>query len=142
MMILGKLFKRKIIEKPEYLYVDTSAIHGRGVFTQRAIDPGETIERSPLVLISEADSQLLKESILYDYYFMVANSKTPVAFAFGFGSVYNHAAPSNARYSIDLSAALIIIKADRFIRAGEEITINYNGHPEDHSTVTFTKRES
>jgi SET domain-containing protein len=141
-MLLGKFFKRKIIEKPAYLYVDTSAIHGRGVFTQKTFNPGEIIERSPLVLINEADSQLLKESALYDFYFMVENRKTPVAFGFGFSSLYNHAAPSNARYSIDLSLALIIIKAHRFIRAGEEITINYNGYAEDSSPVTFTKRDS
>ncbi len=141
-MLLGKFFKRRIIEKPPCLYVDNSAIHGRGVFTQKAFETGEIIERSPLVLINEADSQLLKESMLYDYYFTVENRKTPVAFSLGFGSLYNHAAPSNARYSIDLSSALIIIMCHRFIRAGEEITINYNGHPEDYSPVTFTKRDS
>ncbi len=139
-MLTGRLFRTNIIEKPPGLYVDSSAIHGRGVFTQKAFDPGGIIERAPLVLISEADSQLLKDSVLYDYYFTVQNKKTPLAFCLGFGSVYNHAFPSNASYSIDLSSALITIKAHRFISAGEEITINYNGHPEDASPVTFTIR--
>ncbi len=140
-MQLSKFFKRKIIEKPAYLYVDTSAIQGRGVFTKKAIKRGSVIERSPLVLINEADSQLLRESILYDFYFMVKSKETPVAFGLGFSSVYNHAAPSNARYSIDLSVAQIIIKAHRYIRMGEEITINYHGYPEDSSPVTFTNRD-
>lgn len=141
-MQLVKFFKRRIIEKPAYLYVDTSSIQGRGVFTKKAIKRGEVIERSPLVLINEADGQFLKESVLYDFYFMVKSKETPVAFGLGFSSIYNHAAPSNARYSIDLSAALIIIKAHRYIGAGEEITINYHGHPEDNSPVTFTKRDN
>ena len=139
-MLLGRLFKRNIIQKPSCLYVDRSSIHGRGVFTQKAFDRGEIIERSPLVLINETDSELLKESVLYDYYFTVQDPKTPIAFSLGFGSVYNHASPSNASYSIDIPSALIIIKAHRFIDAGEEITINYNGRPDDDSPVTFTIR--
>jgi SET domain-containing protein len=121
--------------------VDSSSIHGRGVFSQKDFARGEIIEQSPLVLINEADSQLLAASVLYDYYFTIANTKTPIAFCLGFGSVYNHASPSNAVYSIDLSSAIIIIRAYRFISAGEEITINYNGHPEDASPATFTIRD-
>ena len=140
-MLLEKIFRRNIIRKPSCLYIDSSSIHGRGVFTQKAFDRGEIIERSPLVLINEADSQLLEGSVLYDYYFTVQNKQTPIVFALGFGSVYNHASSANASYSINLSSAIIIIKAHRYISAGEEITINYNGHPEDGSPVTFTIRD-
>jgi uncharacterized protein len=141
-MLFGNFFRRNTIQKPSCLYVGSSCIHGRGVFSQKAFARGEIIERSPLVLINEADSQLLAASILYDYYFTIADKKTPIAFCLGFGSIYNHASPSNASYSIDLSSALIIIRAHRFISAGEEITINYNGHPEDGSPVTFTIRNN
>lgn len=122
-----------------FLYVDNSAIHGRGVFTQKTLKPGEIIEQCPLVLMNETDSRLLEETDLYHYYFVVENSNTPAAIGLGFSSLYNHAAPSNAAYHIDLAQQLIIIKACRFIQAGEEITINYHGHPEDRSTVTFSQ---
>lgn len=139
MIRISKFFRRNIIEKPAYLFVGTSGIHGLGVFTQKTCKPGEIIERCPLVLMNEADSLLLEESALYNYYFIIESSKTPAAIGLGFSSLYNHAAPSNASYHIDLSRQLIIIKAHCFIYAGEEITINYHGHPGDMLPVTFSK---
>jgi SET domain-containing protein len=139
MIRISKFFRSNIIEKSTFLYVDNSAIHGLGVFTQKIINRGEIIEKCPLILMNEADSRLLEETALYHYYFIVENSKTPSAIGLGYSSLYNHAAPSNASYHIDISRQLIIIKAHRFIQAGEEITINYHGHPADMSTVTFSQ---
>lgn len=140
--LFSRFFSSNIIEKPVYLYVDNSSIHGLGVFTQKTFKHGEIIERSPLVLIHEADIRLLEESALYNYYFIVQNSKTPAALGLGFSSLYNHSTPSNASYNIDLKRELIIIRAHRFIFAREEITINYNGHPEDLSPVIFSKNHN
>lgn len=134
-----KFFSRNIIEKSMFLYVDNSAIHGLGVFTQKICTPGEIIEQCPLILMNETDTRLLEDTALYNYYFIVESRKTPAAIGLGFSSLYNHAAPSNAAYHIDLSRQLIIIKAHCYIHAGEEITINYHGHPEDRSTVTFSE---
>ncbi|MBL0056322.1 MAG: SET domain-containing protein-lysine N-methyltransferase [Chitinophagaceae bacterium] len=138
MLLFKHLFRRDRIEKAAGLYAGESLIHGRGVFTTRSFKPGEVIERAPLVLLNTNDSEFLADSSLYHYYFMVENPKTPVAFGFGFSSLYNHAFPSNARYRIDLDRELIIITAHRPIRAGEEVTINYHGDPEDGSPVSFT----
>jgi SET domain-containing protein len=137
-MLLMKIFKRKMIEQPAAIFVKQSAIHGRGVFTDKDIRPGELIENAPFILINDSESELLKQTNLHNYYFLVKNPAFPLAVGFGFSSLYNHACPSNAIYTIDLQSKIIVIKAFKFIHQLEEITINYNGHPEDYAAVSFT----
>jgi SET domain-containing protein len=63
--------------------------------------------------------------------------------ALGFGSLYNHIAPSNADYEMDFDEQTIKIFAVCDIPAGTEIMINYNGDPEDATPPWFmeTKEE-
>jgi uncharacterized protein len=131
------LFKKPIIAQPAHLYVADSLIHGRGVFSHKPLLPGELVEKAPLVLINNRENELLKQTILYHYYFLVQDKENPVAIGLGYSSLYNHACPSNASYHIDLHRKLIKIKAARLIVAGEEITINYNGEPGDVAPVFF-----
>jgi hypothetical protein len=123
-MGIADLFKKRVIDQPSGLYIADSIIHGRGVFCHDDLAVGELVE-------------LLKATILYHYYFVVGNNEYPVAIGLGYSSLYNHASPSNASYHIDLGRKLIEIKTTRAITAGEEITINYNGNPEDISPVSF-----
>jgi hypothetical protein len=131
------LFKKKTIQQPSHLYVGESAIHGRGVFSSTALDKGELIEQAPLILINNKENDLLKQTSLYHYYFVVGDTKTPVAIGLGYSSVYNHASPANADYTINLAAQMIEIRAAISIAADEEITINYNGTVNDPSPVHF-----
>ena len=48
------------------------------------------------------------------------------AIAFGYGSMYNHADPSNMRYAADKQQVALIFTAVRDIAQHEELTINYN----------------
>jgi uncharacterized protein len=136
-MGIADLFKRRTIEQPPGLYIADSIIHARGVFCHRNLVAGNLIEKAPLVLITNNEKELLQQTILYHYYFLVRNNEHPVAIGLGYSSLYNHACPSNASYYIDLDRKLIEIKAARAITAGEEITINYNGRSDDNSPVSF-----
>jgi uncharacterized protein len=131
------LFKKKAIQQPSHLYVGESTIHGRGVFSSKALDKGELIEQAPLILIDNTENDLLKQTSLYHYYFVVGHAKTPVAIGLGYSSVYNHASRANATYTIHLSSQMIEIRAAAAIAADEEITINYNGKADDTSPVHF-----
>ena len=51
--------------------------------------------------------------------------RSTLALALGYGSLYNHSYQPNARYD-DQPAGAMTFTALRDIRAGEEITINYN----------------
>jgi uncharacterized protein len=57
--------------------------------------------------------------------------------ALGYGSLYNHFCPSNADYFMDFEAETIDIVAVRYIEAGDEITINYNGDPRNAEPTWF-----
>ena len=137
-MFFERFLLGKSLQQPAGLFVKSSVIHGRGVFSNRNIESGKLIEKAPLILIHEEETELLKQTVLHDYYFLVNNPEYPLAVGFGYSSMYNHSCPSNATYTIDLSKEIVIIKAFRHIHSLEEITINYNGHPEDNSPVSFT----
>lgn len=119
------------------MYVAGSDVHGRGVFSHKDIKAGEHIETAPLIPISNNEDELLKNTSLYHYYFLVKNENIKVVIGLGCSSIYNHRAPSNATYSINLEKQTIDIKAVKAIKAGEEIFINYNGRHDDCSPVNF-----
>lgn len=111
---------------------------GRGVFARRAIPKGAIIERVPVIIIALKDIMGgLDASVLKRYVFI--RSKSTVAIALGFGSLYNHCYTPNARYD-DAPGPALVFTALRRIAPGEEITINYNGDPRDRSSVGFDVR--
>jgi SET domain-containing protein len=111
-----------------------SPIHGRGVYALEAIDPGETIEVCPVLLIPAAEIRHLRKTMLADYYFRWGSD---AAIALGFGSLYNHSYQPNATFELDFDADVIKFIAWLYIASGEEITVNYNGSPDDSGSVWF-----
>ncbi len=63
-------------------------------------------------------------------------TKKTSAIALGYGSIYNHSFTPNARY-YDGRNQTKIFMAIRDIKAGEEITVNYNGDPKKKDKVDF-----
>jgi SET domain-containing protein len=108
---------------------------GRGVFARRWIPEGEVIERVPVVVL---DAEELRNSEgwsgLASYCFLWDTGR--YALALGYGSLYNHSYQPNARYD-DAGRMTKVFTALRDIAPGEEITVNYNGDPEDLSSVGF-----
>ncbi|MDR3638614.1 MAG: SET domain-containing protein [Isosphaeraceae bacterium] len=108
---------------------------GRGVFARRAIAEGEVIERVPVVLLAADEIRDRDGWIgLASYCFLWDTGR--YALALGYGSLYNHSYQPNARYD-DTGRMTKIFTALRDIAPGEEITVNYNGDPEDLSPVGF-----
>lgn len=132
-----RLFKQDRIFQPDGIEIKESAIHGRGVFACRKFRSGAVIETAPLILLSATDKTFLQTTSLFSYYFLIDSAATPAALGLGYSSVYNHSGTANAVYSISLKDASLIIKACKTILPGEEITLNYNGSPDDPSPVYF-----
>ena len=108
---------------------------GRGVFARQAIREGEVIERVPVIVIPLEDIKNSEGWVgLAGYCFYWGEGK--VALALGYGSLYNHSYHPNARYD-DLGRMTKVFSAVRDIAAGEEITVNYNGDPDDHDPMGF-----
>lgn len=107
---------------------------GRGVFARRAIRKGAVIERVPVVIVPLKVVVDGKDNPALATYFY-AWTRTAVAIALGYGSLYNHSYSPNAVYTDrDLT---MVYRALRNISAGEEITVNYNGKPTDQTPVGF-----
>ena len=72
---------------------------------------------------------------LDDYWF--AWDDAHVACGLGYASLYNHACPANALFTLRPEQLVIEFTAVRAIAPGEEITINYQGAPDDPTPVWF-----
>lgn len=104
---------------------------GRGVFAKKFIPKGTLLEKVPMLVMDKED---VYGTMIEDYVFEW--SKKTVALALGFGSLYNHSYSANARYD-DLGKRSKSYFAVRDIKKGEEITINYNGSPDDKTPLNF-----
>ena len=113
---------------------------GRGVFAGKKYKRGEIIEQAPVIVIPGSELQYIKDTVLNDYYFIWGQDKDKLktgAIALGYGSLYNHSYSPNATFNKRHKDLVIEFKALQDIEEGEEITINYNGDPEDDAPLCF-----
>jgi uncharacterized protein len=112
---------------------------GRGVFSCLDINKGSIIEVTPVVTLPIAEVYAWNSNFgLYDYVFKWSDGT--MAIALGYGSLYNHSFTPNAKFRLGKDLT-IIFTAIRPIRAGEEITINYNGPAHSRDEMAFTVEE-
>lgn len=120
-----------------FIFIAPTDVMGRGVFTSSAIDADTIIEISPVIVMSAEDRKLLDKTLLHDYIFEWGGSKKQCCMALGYIPIYNHSYKSNCEYEMDYDNELIRIKTVRYIKAGEELFINYNGDWNDTKPVWF-----
>jgi len=119
------------------LFTGSTDTMGRGVFTSESIEEGIVIETSPVIVMTREERRLLDQTLLHDYIFEWGEKKDQCCMALGYVAVYNHSYKSNCEYEMDFENNSISIKAVRFIKAGEELFINYNGEWNDSKKVWF-----
>lgn len=105
----SKLFQNKLIVKK-------SNIHGYGVFAGKAIKKGELIEDCYTIVTK------VEDDILGDYFFYVRGKNAVLT---GYGWLYNHSDDPNAYYVYYPKKRLMVFKAERAIKKGEEIYVSY-----------------
>lgn len=108
--------------------------YGRGIFAIRDIKKDELIESSPIVVSPKNEWKYLEKTKLFYYCFYWGRD---TAIALGFGSLFNHSYTPNATFYNNEEQLTIDFYALTDIKAGEEITINYNGETEDQSKLWF-----
>lgn len=116
------------------LYVAEVSGKGRGVFAREAIKAGECFEQAPVLVINLAQWEYIEQTFLFNYCYAWGDE---MALALGMGSLYNHAYNPNARYEKNLATTMMEYIALRDIAPGEEITVNYNGDPDDQDPLWF-----
>lgn len=119
------------------LFIAPTRDMGRGVFTSQSLEADSIVEISPVIVMGREDRQLLDQTLLHDYIFEWGNDRMQCCMALGYVPVYNHSYSSNCEYEMDYTHEIITIKTVRFIKAGEELFINYNGNWDDDKPLWF-----
>lgn len=125
------------MQRLPFVFFQESPKGGRGVFTAEFIPIGTLIEICPVIILNPQDLKTIHETFLHDYYFLWDREGREGAIALGFGSLYNHSFAPNAEYQTNREGRSIDVYASQDIRAGEEITFNYNGTRFDNSPLWF-----
>jgi SET domain-containing protein len=108
---------------------------GRGVVAERAIEPGELIERSPVIIIPEVERGAVDLTNVGNYIFVWEHGTTGedvyarrgrAAVALGYTSLVNHSAEPNCAFVRHIEALALDLVALRRIEAGEELTFDYD----------------
>lgn len=119
------------------LFIAPARDMGRGVFTSQSLEADSIVEISPVIAMGSKDRELLDQTLLHDYIFEWGNDKQQCCMALGYVPIYNHSYASNCEYEMDYAHEIITIKTVRFIKAGEELFINYNGNWDDDKPLWF-----
>ena len=119
------------------IVVDASPGKGRGVFASRRIQAGDIIEEAPVIVLPGAEIEHLERTVLQDYYFLWGADEKDAAILLGLCSLCNHSYQPNAVFLPCPETRTIRFVALRDIEAGEEVTTNYNGNPDNLKPVWF-----
>lgn len=109
---------------------------GRGVFALRDFKEGEIVETCPVINITPKERKILEKTI-FNYYIYPWRSTLSGSLALGYGSIYNHSFSPNADWKQNFKTNSMVYRAVKPIKKGEEITVNYNGEPDDQTPVDW-----
>jgi uncharacterized protein len=140
MLIRDAIFAQNLRMILPELFVAPARERGRGVYTSIDIARDTVIEVSPVIVMTRAERKLLDQTLLHDYIFEWGPDKKDCCMALGYVPLYNHSYRSNCEYEMDFEGQTISIRAVRYIKAGEEVMINYNGTWNNETPVWFDVR--
>ncbi len=123
------------------LFIAGTREKGRGVFTAEDISKRTVIEMSPVIVMPKQERLLLDKTVLFYYIFEWGPKRDKCCMALGYVAMYNHSYSSNCEYEMDFDDEYITIKTVRPIKAGEELTINYNGKWDNRTKMWFDVKE-
>lgn len=109
----------------------------RGVYATEDIRKGRTVEVSPVLVFGPKEAAVLEGTLLDRYVFEWGDDAKSSAVGLGSVSLYNHSSSPNADYVQDFQEETIEIRAIQAIKAGDEITINYNADVDDKTPMWF-----
>ena len=108
--------------------VETSPLHGRGLFASTDIPAGALLGVYPLLVLSHEDTEQIKSTRVYHYVFYVderEDGAVRAAVAFGKISMCNHSPQANADFYVDAAAETVTLTTRIALKAGDEILIDY-----------------
>jgi SET domain-containing protein len=109
---------------------------GRGVFATKNFDRGDVIEICPVLTLTPTERKILEKTV-FNYYIYPWRSVRGASMVLGYGSIYNHAYDPNADWKQDFRGTNMVYRAIKPIKKGDEITVNYNGEPDDDTPLDW-----
>lgn len=109
---------------------------GRGVFALKNFSSGEIIERCPVIKITPKERKKCNGTIFSDYIYPWRSTLSG-SLVLGFGSIYNHSFNPNADWKQNFKTGHMVYRAIKPIKKNEEITVNYNGEPDDMTPIDW-----
>jgi SET domain-containing protein len=109
---------------------------GLGIYATENIAEGTVIERAPVLPMTPTERKHAGKTIL-NHYMYPWRSTRGACIAFGYGSIYNHSFTPNADWKQNFKMKQMVYTAIKPIKKGEEITVNYNGEPDDMTPIEW-----
>jgi uncharacterized protein len=116
------------------LAVTDFGARGRGVVPLKDLESGQLVERSPVLIIPACDRPAVDGTVIFTYVFMwehhtveqdLYTHRGRSAIALGYTSLLSHSYEPNCIFIRHIDELFIDVFAKRTIRAGEELTIDY-----------------
>lgn len=114
---------KRIIDKNDNLLLIKCQERGKCVIAMRDFKAGEIIMKSPVIVFNNWHD--MEKTELKDYYFNYQPESDLCCIATSILSFLNHSSDPNADRVFDYDNELMICKASKDIRKGEEIVWNY-----------------
>lgn len=109
---------------------------GLGVFALKDFKEGEIVESCPVLIFDTKGRKNLEKTSL-SHYIYPWKSTRGAALVFGYGSIYNHSYSPNADWKQNFRTKSMVYRAIKNIKKGEEITVNYNGEPDEQTPIDW-----
>ena len=109
---------------------------GRGVFALKNFKESEIIEKCPVINVTPTERKHCEKTILANYIYPWRSTRSG-SVVLGYGSLYNHSFNPNADWKQNFKNESMVYRALRDIKRGEEITVNYNGEPDDKTLIDW-----
>lgn len=109
---------------------------GRAVFATRDFKLGEIIESCPALVLTPTERKHCEKTLLNHYIYPWKSLKS-AAMVLGYGSIINHSFTPNTDWKQNFKTDCMVYTAIKSIKKGEEITVNYNGEPDDDTPIDW-----
>lgn len=114
---------------------------GRGVFALQNFKVNEIVEAAPVIRLTPKERKHCSKTLL-NYYMYPWRSTRSASVVLGYGSIYNHSFNPNADWKQNFKTKMMAYRAIKPIKKGEEITVNYNGEPNDTTPIDWLETQN
>lgn len=114
---------------------------GRCVIATKDFKVGEIIESCPVITFTPKERGHLEKTLMA-YYIYPWKSTRGASLVFGYGSLINHSFDPNSDWKQNFKTWSMVYRAIKPIKKGDEITVNYNGEPEDTTEIDWFEEGS